>query len=77
MYVDVNRGADKLKVNIDIDVDHIPCDLLAILTADALGERSSDIKGEILKSRLDKRGRILDTKIYSWPPKLKISQFKW
>ena len=62
MYVDVNRGADKLKVNIDIDIDHIPCDLLAILTADALGERSSDIKGEILKSRLDKRGRILDTK---------------
>ena len=64
MYVDVNRGADKLKVNIDIDIDHIPCDLLAILTADALGERSSDIKGEILKSRLDKRGRILDTKKY-------------
>ena len=64
MYVDVNRGADKLKVNLDIDIDHIPCDLLAILTSDALGERSSDIKGEIMKSRLDKRGRILDTKKY-------------
>ena len=64
MYVDVNRGADKLKVNLDIDIDHIPCDLLAILTSDALGERSSDIKGEITKSRLDKRGKILDTKNY-------------
>ena len=64
MYVDVNRGADKLKVNLDINIDHIPCDLLAILTADALGERSSDLKGEIMKSRLDKRGRILDTKKY-------------
>jgi len=64
MYVDVNRGADKLKVNLDIDIDHIPCDLLAILTSDALGERSSDIKGEIIKSRLDKRGKILDTKNY-------------
>ena len=48
MYVDVNRGADKLKVNLDIDIDNIPCDLLAILTSDALGERSSDIKGEII-----------------------------
>ena len=60
MYVDVNPGADKLKVNLDIDIDNIPCDLLAILTSDALGERSSDIKGEIIKSRLDKKGRKLD-----------------
>lgn len=60
MYVDVNRGDDKLKVNLDIDIDNIPCDLLAILTSDALGERSSDIKGEIIKSRLDKKGRKLD-----------------
>ena len=60
MYVDVNRGSDKLKVNLDIDIDNIPCDLLAILTSDALGERSSDIKGEIIKSRLDKKGRKLD-----------------
>jgi hypothetical protein len=60
MHVDVNRGADKLKVNLDIDIDNIPCDLLAILTSDALGERSSDIKGEIIKSRLDKKGRKLD-----------------
>ena len=64
MYVDVNRGTDKLKVNLDIDFDRIPCDLLAILTSDALGERSSDLKGEILKSRLDKRGRNLDSKKY-------------
>ena len=64
MYVDVNRGTDKLQVNLDIDIDHIPCDLLAILTADALGERSSDIKGEITKSRLDKKGRVLDNTKY-------------
>ena len=64
MYVDVNRGADKLQVNIDIDIERIPCDLLAILTADALGERSIEIKGDITKSRLDKRGRILDSKKY-------------
>ena len=64
MYVDVNRGTDKLKVNIDIDIDHLPCDILAILTSDALGERSTDIKGEIFKSRLDKKGKLLDTKKY-------------
>ena len=64
MYVDVNRGADKLKVNIDIDIEHIPCDLLAILYADALGEKTTDIHGEIIKSRLDKHGKKLDEKKY-------------
>ncbi len=64
MYVDVNRGADKLKVNIDINIDHMPCDLLTILTADALGEKTSEINGEIFKSRLDKNGKKLDEKKY-------------
>ena len=64
MYIDVNRGADKLKVNIDIDIEHIPCDLLAILKADALGEQTSDINGSLLKSRLDKKGKKLDEKKY-------------
>ena len=64
MYIDVNRGVDKLKVNIDIDIEHIPCDLLAILKADALGEQTADINGSILKSRLDKYGKKLDEKKY-------------
>ena len=64
MYIDVNRGVDKLKVNIDIDIEHIPCDLLAILKADALGEQTADINGSLLKSRLDKYGKKLDEKKY-------------
>ena len=64
MYVDVNRGEDKLKVNIDINIEHLPCDLLTILTADALGEKTSEINGEIFKSRLDKNGKKLDEKKY-------------
>ena len=64
MYVDVDRGADKLKVNLDINVDHIPCDLLAILTSDALGEKNIDINGVITKTRLDKYGKKLDEKKY-------------
>ena len=64
MYVDVNRGADKLKVNIDIDVEHIPCDLLTILYADALGEKTAGINGEITKSRLNKYGKKLEEKKY-------------
>ena len=64
MYIDVNRGADKLKVNIDIDIERMPCDLLVILKADALGEQTTDINGSILKSRLDKNGKKLDEKKY-------------
>jgi len=64
MYVDVNKGVDKLKVNIDIDLNHIPCDILAILTSDALGEKTIDINGTITKSRLDKYGKKLDEKKY-------------
>ena len=64
MYVNVDRGADKLKVNLDINVDHIPCDLLAILTSDVLGDKTIDINGVITKSRLDKYGKKLDEKKY-------------
>ena len=64
MYVDINRGVDKLKVNIDIDIERIPCDLLVILTSDALGEKSNILIGEITKYRLDKYGKILDEKKY-------------
>ena len=62
MYVGLNRGADKLKVDIDIKIVHIPCDLLEILTDDALGEKSIDINREVTKSKMDKFGKIYDEK---------------
>ena len=30
MYVDKDRGDDKLQVNIDIDFYNLPCELLAV-----------------------------------------------
>ena len=52
MYVDVNLGADILKVNIDIEIVHIPCDLLAILTADALCEKLKDVDYNKVKTEM-------------------------
>ena len=37
MYIDVNRGGDKLKVNLDIDVPNLPCSLISIDIEDAMG----------------------------------------
>ena len=64
MFVDKNRGSDKLKVNIDIDIEHMPCDLLTIVTANLLGEKTTGINGKIRKSRLDKSGQKIDENDY-------------
>ena len=37
IYIDVNRGGDKLKVNLDIDVPNLPCSLISIDIEDAMG----------------------------------------
>ena len=60
MYVDVNRGSDKLKVSIDINVNRIPCDILAILTSDNLGEKTIDNNGVITQSRCNAANILLD-----------------
>jgi len=30
MFVDVNRGGEKIRVNIDIMLTHFPCDIISL-----------------------------------------------
>ena len=64
MYVDKNRGSDRIKVNIDIDIYNTPCDLLTIVTDNVFGDKTIELIGDINKSRLDKFGKIFQQKKY-------------
>ena len=65
MFVDNDRGEDKLKVNIDIDFYKFPCELLAIDTVNNLGAHLQTIDGKLTKTYLDKNGKTLSTQPYS------------
>jgi len=60
MYIDKNRGSDKLQVNMDITFKAAPCDLLALDATDALGNHEVDIHGHMFKYRLSAKGEQLE-----------------
>jgi len=37
MYIDVNRGGEKLRVNMDIDLTRLPCDIISLDMQDVMG----------------------------------------
>ena len=65
MYIDVNRGGDKLKINIDIDVPNLPCSLVSLDFEDAMGAHSLNLEGSIIKYNLDKNGNALNSENYT------------
>ena len=64
MYVDKNRGADNLQVNMDIDFYNMPCELLSIEIRNNLGLRVQNIEGNMTKYNLDEKHQIIGEKPY-------------
>lgn len=60
MFIDKNRGSDKLQVNMDITWKAAPCDLLSLDATDALGNHEVDIHGHMFKYRLSEKGETLE-----------------
>ena len=65
MYVDKNRGMDSLQVNMDINFDKMPCELLSIEIRNNLGIKVQNIEGNLTKYVLDKNSQIIAAKPYS------------
>lgn len=63
MLIDLSRGSDKLKVNIDISLNRLPCSILSLDLADFMGSHSLNIKGNLVKTKLDKNGYIVDKQL--------------
>ena len=65
MYVDKERGSDKLQVNIDIDFYNLPCDLLSMEIRNQLGLNVQNIEGNLTKYVLNTKHEIIGQKPYS------------
>ena len=65
MYVDKNRGSDKLKVNLDIDLPNFPCELVSIEIKNDLGLKVHNIEGNLTVKGLDSNRRVISQKSYS------------
>ena len=65
MYVDKDRGSDRLQVNIDIDFYNLPCELLAIEIRNQLGFNAQNIEGNLTKYTLNSKHEIIGQKPYA------------
>ncbi|XP_029038334.1 endoplasmic reticulum-Golgi intermediate compartment protein 3 isoform X1 [Osmia bicornis bicornis] len=59
LFVDTSRGS-KLRINLDIVVPTISCDLLSIDAMDTTGEQHLQIEHNIFKRRLDLHGKPIE-----------------
>ncbi|XP_012151171.1 endoplasmic reticulum-Golgi intermediate compartment protein 3 isoform X2 [Megachile rotundata] len=59
LFVDTSRGS-KLRINLDIVVPTISCDLLSIDAMDTTGEQHLQIEHNIYKRRLDLQGKPIE-----------------
>jgi len=64
MYIDVNRGGDKLNININLDMVRLPCSLLSLDVQDAMGSHMLNIRGHLKKMPIDKDGKQIGTQYY-------------
>lgn len=59
LFVDTSRGS-KLRINLDIIIPAISCDLLSIDAMDTTGEQHLQIEHNIFKRRLDLNGKPIE-----------------
>ncbi|XP_015601063.1 endoplasmic reticulum-Golgi intermediate compartment protein 3 [Cephus cinctus] len=59
LFVDTSRGS-KLRINLDIIIPTISCDLLSLDAMDATGEQHLQIEHNIYKRRLDLDGKPIE-----------------
>lgn len=65
MYVDKNRGSDKVKVNIDVELYNLPCDLLSIEIKNNLGLNVQNVEGNLTKYSINIKRQIIGSKPYT------------
>ena len=65
MAVDVNRGGELLRINLDITLHSFPCSILSIDVQDIMGSHTVNVHGTLTKNKLDKAGKIIGQEVYS------------
>ncbi|XP_010690474.2 uncharacterized protein LOC104904004 [Beta vulgaris subsp. vulgaris] len=61
LVVDTSRGGT-LHINFNVTFPEIPCTILSVDAEDISGERHFDIRHDIVKTRVDAHGRMIEAK---------------
>lgn len=59
MFVDVNRGGEKLTINIDVTFPSFPCGIMSLDAQDIIGTHIVNVEGSMKKQRLGPDGENL------------------
>jgi hypothetical protein len=61
MFIDYNRGGEKLQINIDLELKKTPCDVISLDVQDVMGTHVVNVAGAMDKIRLDKNGNYISS----------------
>ncbi|KAM3127184.1 hypothetical protein pb186bvf_020703 [Paramecium bursaria] len=64
MFVDVNRGGEQIRVNLDVIFHALPCDILSLDAQDIMGTHIVNVEGKLLKRRI-KDKQVLSEEFHS------------
>jgi len=64
MFIDINRGGEKLIINIDITLHRLPCMILSLDIQDVMGSHSVNVHGTLHKDFLDQNGVMLSQAVH-------------
>jgi len=59
------HGADKFRINMNIEFPNLPCDIISLDVEDSMGYHVTDYYGELHKERLSVDGETLSTESWS------------
>lgn len=59
MFVDINRGGEKLTINVDVVFPRYPCGIISLDAQDIMGSHVVNVEGSMRKIRMDPNGRTL------------------
>jgi hypothetical protein len=59
MFVDLNRGGERLNINFDVALPRFPCSGLSLDVQDVMGTHITNISGSINKTRTSSAGDAL------------------
>ena len=64
MIIDVNRGGDLLKINIDIELPKMPCSILSLDVQDIMGSHDVNVNLNLFKHRISRNGKDIGKEIF-------------
>ena len=65
MFVQTSHKLDTIRVNMDIDLPYMPCDVIGVDVEDSIGNVIQDYYGELHKHRISGKGEELSVETWS------------